>query len=110
MDAMTCFVTVGFCGALGVGLSTSISTNNPEGGTRVFAASYIIFGVEVFVVADIVGVGAASAILHALFDLRGVCVSLFFVPSVYSLIIASKRLTSAAIVLTISLFSRAASV
>jgi hypothetical protein len=110
IDARTCCATVGLCGVLGVGLSAYISTNNPVGGTRILAASCIIFGVEDVVVADIVGVGAASDILHVRVDLRGVCDSLFFVPSVYALIIASKRLTSAAIVLTISRFSRAASV
>jgi hypothetical protein len=53
------------------GLSISISTSNPDGGTIMFAAKSIIFGAEVVVVADDFGVGVASVTLPVRCCLRG---------------------------------------
>jgi hypothetical protein len=61
-EAMACSFTIGFCCLLCAGLSTSISTNSPDGGVRRFAANSIIFGADVVGVADVVG--AAKATLH----------------------------------------------
>ena len=61
------------------GLSTSISTSNPEGGTTMFAAKSIIFGADVVVAADDFGVGVASVILPVRSCLRGGCAGFLFV-------------------------------
>jgi hypothetical protein len=92
-EAMACSFTTGFCGLLCDGLSTSISTNSPDGGVRKFAANSMILGADVVGVADVVIVGAAKATLHVRCGLRMGCAVFFTVPFAFSSIIASKRFT-----------------